>query len=315
MSMPLITVQTISQGQTAQGLVNLLLTAVPQLSVVPGSALFQGDTLQAGSFINGKRTIVPPDPGHNIASVVLGSGLTTDDGVALATGRLFLTGSTRIIGGFAAATTNYSDNLGVSNQAFALPIATINGVANTLVHDPCSLKFSFIPTANQFRFSFWFLSFEYPEFVGSPFTDTFLALLDGVNVALIPGTSTFISINNVNSGTLPSWVVQGIGQFLSGTGWQQLAGHGLVCDNRGGATAGVDGLGNWLPVTITLPVTVGQTYTLEFLLADLADGNIESAVLFPARSMSAGTGLDFQTDSGGGAGCAVAMDDTWRLTP
>jgi hypothetical protein len=51
-----------------------------------------------------------------------------------------------------------------------------------------------------FSFEYTFTSEEYNEYTNSPFNNVFGFFLDHVNIALIPGTTTPVSINNVNGG-------------------------------------------------------------------------------------------------------------------
>jgi hypothetical protein len=287
-----LVVTAIANGATASGLVALMLAPNSGISVAGGSEVFQGNTLQAGSYVGAKRTTVPPDAGNLVlVNPALGHGLSIDTGVVLATGRLRLPGDptlTALAGGTTGSDLyEYSDDLGVSNQAYALPIATLLGVSNTQVFDPASLKFNFTASSPVLTFKFWFTSFEYEEFIGSVYTDTFVVLLDGINVALLPSTSIFISINSVNHVDTPTWFARGTGVNV-GQIWRQIAGNGLVCDRRSGATAGEDGLGNWLPVTVVVTVEANILHTVEFLIADLVDGSYESAVFLPAGSLSSG---------------------------
>ncbi len=67
--------------------------------------------------------------------------------------------------------------------------------------DASILEFDFVPTTDKVNFKFVFGSEEYNEWVGSSYNDVFAFFVNGVNVTTIPGTSTAVSINNVNSGT------------------------------------------------------------------------------------------------------------------
>ncbi len=66
--------------------------------------------------------------------------------------------------------------------------------------DACVLEFDFTCTGTQIiQFQFVFTSEEYNEWVNSPFNDVFGFFLNGVNIALIPGSAgTPVSINNLN---------------------------------------------------------------------------------------------------------------------
>lgn len=73
---------------------------------------------------------------------------------------------------------------------------TIVGVGNT-TFDAAVLEFDFVPATSNVSFRYVFASEEYNEYVGA-FNDVFAFFIDGQNVALIPSTSTAVSINTVN---------------------------------------------------------------------------------------------------------------------
>ena len=77
--------------------------------------------------------------------------------------------------------------------------------------DATVLEFYFIPKTDQITFEYVFGSEEYNEYVGSPFNDVFGFFLNGVdvldNVALLPGTTIPVAINNVNCGTNAAYYI------------------------------------------------------------------------------------------------------------
>lgn len=90
----------------------------------------------------------------------------------------------------------------------------INGTAGSLLldstmgqitNDACVFEFDLIPQGDTIRFNFTFASEEYHNFVGSSYSDVFGFYISGPgivgleNIALIPGTSDPININNINS--------------------------------------------------------------------------------------------------------------------
>ena len=62
------------------------------------------------------------------------------------------------------------------------------------------LKFDFVPTGSKVKFNYVFGSTEYNFYVNSSFNDVFAFLVNGVNYALVPSSTTPVSINNVNCG-------------------------------------------------------------------------------------------------------------------
>ncbi len=67
-------------------------------------------------------------------------------------------------------------------------------------NDAAILEFLFTSTTNQVAFEYQFASEEYNEFTNSSFNDIFGFFVNGNDIAFIPGTTTPVSINNVNGG-------------------------------------------------------------------------------------------------------------------
>eukprot|EP00903_Cladosiphon_okamuranus_P021372 g19642.t1 len=80
----------------------------------------------------------------------------------------------------------------------------IEAVINLVTYDACSLEFDFElspgSVGGTLQFQYIFMSEEYNEFVNDSYNDGFLLLIDGVNVAKIPGTQDVVSINTINNG-------------------------------------------------------------------------------------------------------------------
>jgi hypothetical protein len=66
--------------------------------------------------------------------------------------------------------------------------------------DATLLSFKFKTTGGDLFFNYVFASEEYNEYTNSAYNDVFGFFLGGNNIALIPGTTTPVSINNVNGG-------------------------------------------------------------------------------------------------------------------
>ncbi len=88
-------------------------------------------------------------------------------------------------------------------------LTLVSGGATSL-HDAAILEFDFVPISDTVKFRYVFGSDEYPEFVNE-FDDVFGFFISGQNptgpayvkqnIALLPGTTTPISINTVNNGS------------------------------------------------------------------------------------------------------------------
>ncbi|MBL7942653.1 MAG: choice-of-anchor L domain-containing protein, partial [Flavobacteriales bacterium] len=85
-------------------------------------------------------------------------------------------------------------------------------LAGAGLNDAAVLQFDFVPTGDSLVFNFVWGSEEYPEYSNSGFNDSFGFFLSGpgidgvysndaVNIALIPGTTIPVTINNLNNGS------------------------------------------------------------------------------------------------------------------
>ncbi len=155
--------------------------------------------------------------------------------------------------------------------------AMLGSLVSFPTYDASVLEFDLNPAGNVLEFQYIFASEEYPEFVGSSFNDIFGFFITGPdpnggnytsqNIAIIPGTSLPVAINNVNL-TLNS-------QFY--------------VDNQGmnGQTFIFDGFTTVL--TAQIYVVPAATYHLKMAIADVADGVFDSGVFLKAQSMKSYT--------------------------
>jgi hypothetical protein len=157
-----------------------------------------------------------------------------------------------------------NDNIGVDNGAGSTPLLP-GSTFNASV-----LDITFTPSGNQVEFSYVFGSEEYNDFVNSQFNDAFQFLVNGTNFALIPGTNTPVAINNVNNGAATQGSV--------GTG--PCENCGFYIDNAAVGGAGLntqlDGLTTAL--SFVAPVNAGVANSLQLVIADLSDADLDSAV-------------------------------------
>jgi hypothetical protein len=124
------------------------------------------------------------------------------------------------------------------------------------------LKFDFTSASGNVFFNYVFASEEYNEWVGSQFNDSFQLLLNGNNIAFLPGGGGVVSINNVNNGSNSAF-------FKNNTG--------LAFDTQ------FDGLTTVLTASATGLV---GTNTFEFLIQDLGDSQLDSGVFIQAGTFS-----------------------------
>ena len=163
-----LTTQDLNSGLTLANLVTALLGPGVDVSNVT----FSGATTAAGTFAGG-------------ADIV-----GFDNGIMLSSGNIaFVVGS------------NTQDDVSGVNAGIGDP--DLDGlIPGYATFDTCKLEFDFQCTGTQvIQFQYVFTSEEYNEWVNSSFNDVFGFFLNGVNIALVPGSpGTPVSINNVNCG-------------------------------------------------------------------------------------------------------------------
>jgi hypothetical protein len=152
---------------------------------------------------------------------------------------------------------------------------------NTLIpgyttFDATILEFDFTLPADSIYIQFIFGSDEYNEWVGSAYNDVFAFFLDGTNIAVVPGTTTPVSVNNVNNGANSSY-------YNDNTG----AAFDLECD---GFTTALDGT---FPLDLLL-----TTHHIKLAIADAGDHILDSWVFIRASSFSIPIEVDLGPDVG-----------------
>lgn len=144
----------------------------------------------------------------------------------------------------------------------------LNGLANATTYNACILEFDFVPLSNSIEFDYVFGSEEYPEWVNSQFNDAFAFFISGPgiagqqNIAVVPGTTTPVTINTINAGTNGQYYV----------------------NNNGGTTVQYDGFTTVL--TATSAVQACETYHLKLMIADGGDGVWDSGVFLAEGSLT-----------------------------
>lgn len=140
----------------------------------------------------------------------------------------------------------------------------LNQAQSRTTFDASQIEFDIIPQGDSLRFRYTFASEEYNEWVGSPFNDVFGFYISGpnignnVNIALVPNTSTIVSINTVNANQNSQYWVNNI--TPPGQGFQF---DGFTIDL-------VAAVGNLIPC---------ETYHLVLVIADGSDRIYDSNVL------------------------------------
>ena len=217
----------------------------------------------------------------DLADMLVGSGVTVSNvqftGVNHAAGTF--SGGAGILGidsGIVLSTGKICDVVG-PNTADAT--TTANGQPgdsdlNTLIpgyttFDATVLEFDFVPTTNIVTFEYVFGSEEYNEWVGSSYNNVFGFFINGNNVAMIPGTTTAVAINNVNNGLNSLYYRDNdYGDFSPGP-WP--------------INTELDGL--TVVLTVTASVNAGVKNTMKLAIADAGDAILDSDVFIKAGSI------------------------------
>lgn len=170
--------------------------------------------------------------------------------------------------------------------------------------DAAILSFDFVPNGDSINFNYVFGSEEYPEYVNAGFNDVFGFVISGPgfagpysnggeNIALIPGTTTPVSIDNVNVGMNSEYYV----------------------DNQTGGANGVVYDAYTTVLTARASVICGETYTIKLMVSDgydaFVDEVFDSGVFLEAESFSSNAfRFDIVTPSGDSTvveGCTDAV--------
>jgi hypothetical protein len=210
---------------------------------------------------SGCRNATPPvDPGDD----VLGNGVTAVEDST--TGNPSQWGH---VDGFAPGQKTWVLSTGLIGDALGTPdqVASndlgepgdegLSALAGHPTFDAAAYQVTLVPTGSTLHVKYAFASEEYPEYVGSQFNDVMAVFIDGVNCASVPGTSTPVTVNTINSGSNAQYYVDNVA-------------------GAAGYSTSMDGL--TVPLTCSRSVTPGQPVTVRIAVADTSDGILDSAV-------------------------------------
>lgn len=168
-------------------------------------------------------------------------------------------------------------------------LETLSGVTT---FDAVIIEFDFIPTGDSINFDYVFASEEYNEYVCAGVNDVFGFFLSGpgitgpftndaINIALIPGTTTPVSINTVNIGVAGANGNAATCDLLD-PNWPSY--NVNFTDNPGGTSVEYDGF--TIPLTAQAEVVCGETYHIKLALSDGGDGVFDSGVFLEQNGFS-----------------------------
>ncbi|MBX7242794.1 MAG: choice-of-anchor L domain-containing protein [Bacteroidia bacterium] len=217
--------------------------------------------------------------------VANGSNLNLTNGLLLTSGDIM---------GIGSGATGTNNSGGYTGAIPPLPgdadLDNIPGVLGT--NDACGIEFDIVPYCDTISIQYVFGSEEYMEFVGS-FNDIFAFFITGpnpaggnytnYNIARLPGTTTPVSINNVNCGTNATY-------YVCNEPFSTGCNAANNCPpNAANTTVQYDG------ITAVLEATAGvvscQSYHIKIVVADDLDNALDSGVFLQAGGVQCSGGL------------------------
>jgi gliding motility-associated-like protein len=218
-----------------------------------------------------------------VSDVLLGSGVQvsniTFNGNAAAIG--FFDGTNSNLGldsGLVLTSGDIKDIPGPNNSGstttgwYSAGDTVLDKLTTSATEDAAVLEFDFVPASSIVKFKYVFGSEEYMEWVNSSFNDVFGFFISGpgitgsANIALVPGTSTAVTINNVNLYSNASYYFDN--------------------ENPQGQTVQFDGFTTVLEATVN--VIACETYHIKLAVADAGDASYDSGVFLEAGSFESG---------------------------
>ena len=199
------------------------------------------------------------------------------------------------------STGNASTDLSDKNQVRNRSVSVGNYIDEDLLaieenafYDPVIIEFEIqlSPNVNTLTFSYQFGSEEYPDYVGSVYNDVFAIFFkeadeaDYQNIALIPNSLNPVAVNFVNGGVLGAASTLGQEVDLTQTDYYTNNGHlntGQInpVNQPGPFPVHIEYNGITKKLSSSLAnLTSETTYYVKFALADTADPNFDSGVLF-----------------------------------
>ena len=174
-------------------------------------------------------------------------------------------------------------NEGCFNSSESFFDNDILGIEPLAKYDGCALEFDLKPACNVLKLKYVFASEEYPEYVSQGYNDAFGFFISGPNpaggsyvaqnIALLPGTTIPVSIDNVNATTNANYYV----------------------NNQNGNDIEYDGFTT--PFISSIDVTTCSSYHLKFVIADAGDCRYSSAVLLSQGGLTCEASQSPQTSA------------------
>lgn len=227
-----------------------------------------------------------------------GTSFPITEGVILGTGDVILAVGPNNAGGA-------TNNNGVANPDPSDP--DLDAINTATTNNECILEFDFVPSGDSVVFNYVFASEEYHEYSTSGFNDGFGFFISGPgfagpytngaeNIAIIPGTSLPVTMNNLNNGSSNSGPCTNCAFLTDNTGGQDLQydAHTVV-------------------MQAAAQVVCGQTYHIKIAISDAGDQSFDSAVFLEASSFSS-NGVNVSIASATGSAAITEACDSAIVT-
>ncbi|MEO6671709.1 MAG: choice-of-anchor L domain-containing protein [Ferruginibacter sp.] len=233
--------------------------------VTISNVTFTGNSLMAGTF-------------RNLGGL---TNINIDSGIVLTDGRAKTSGLDYV--GTDGDGITPADDLGnAASTQWNLPgdqdLADAIGAVFGELHDACVLEFDFIPSGDSVKFRYVFSSEEYYPGYVCTYNDAFGFFISGPgitgarNIALVPGTSTPVSIRNVND------------VHHTDTLDDCINNPGYYVDNTSNTYFTHDG--HTVVLTAYSQVQPCNVYHLKLVVADFQDWSLDTGVFLEAKSLT-----------------------------
>ncbi len=178
---------------------------------------------------------------------------------------------------------NESPNTG--SAIFTLGNKNLQMLTKSKTADAVTLQFTFYPNTNRISFYYSFASEEYPEYVKKGVNDAFAFFISGTgyenptNIALVPGTNVYVSIDNINENTNAEF-------YLENKQWNN-ANKPFFASNlaHGERSYNCEFDGMTIKLEASAEVVPFQPYVLTLAIADVGDNLFDSGVFIQKESL------------------------------
>lgn len=190
----------------------------------------------------------------------------------------------------------------------------LSKLATGPIRDRVGLEFDFVPLDSFVTFRYVFASEEYCEFVGSKYNDVFGFFVRGPgidggftgnakNVALIPGSEDFVSINNVNHKRNKQYYINNTRERDA----ERCSVRYMPSDKE----QYIEYDGFTVVLTALLKLDPCEKYHIRLVVADVADNFYDSAVFLEAGSFDVGGQVHVDAVVQGGAVVSEGCTDSY----